>query len=89
MSMTGYMEVSKAEAKRMIDEAPGDKVVVSIYNCKTRIHMPTSRKSKKTGKDIVEIAKEIGFQDNDIFGVIGCRTLEDEIKSIFLPRFLE
>ena len=37
----------------------------------------------------VEIAKEIGFQDNDIFGFIGCRTLEDEIKSIFLPRFLE
>ena len=34
----GYLTVSKEEAKKMIDAAPGDSVTIAIYNKSTMIH---------------------------------------------------
>lgn len=86
--MNGYLTVSKEEAKRMIDAAPGDSVTIAIYNASEMIHKPTVRKKKKIGKELIELAREIGYQDNDIFGVIGCLSTEKEgelVRNIMFP----
>lgn len=86
--MNGYFTVSKEEAKRMIDAAPGDSVTIAIYNQTTMVHKPTIRKKKKIGKELIELAREIGYQDNDIFGVIGCLSTEKEgelVRNIMFP----
>lgn len=86
--MDGYLTVSKEEAKRIIDAAPGDSVIIAIYNTSTMVHKPTLRKRKRIGKEIIELAREIGYQDNDFFGVIGCLSSEKEgelMKNIMFP----
>ena len=86
--MDGYLTVSKEEAKRMIDAAPGDNVTIVIYNTSTMVHKPTLRKKKRISKEIIELAREIGYQDNDFFGVIGCLSNEKEgelMKNIMFP----
>ena len=86
--MDGYLTVSKEEAKRMIDAAPGDNVTIVIYNTSTMVHKPTLRKKKRISKEIIEFAREIGYQDNDFFGVIGCLSNEKEgelMKNIMFP----
>lgn len=86
--MDGYLTVSKEEAKRMIDAAPGDSVTIAIYNSSTMVHKPTLRKKKRISKEIIELAREIGYQDNDFFGVIGCLSSEKEgelMKNIMFP----
>ncbi len=87
--MIGYITVSKSVAKEMIDNYPGDRVPVLSYNIETHIHKPTERKSKRRTKEIIDIAKEVGFQKNDIFDVLGCMTWENEMRSILLPKLLE
>ena len=52
----GYLTVSKEEAKKMIDAAPGDRVTIAIYNKSTMIHKPTLRNKKKIGKELIELA---------------------------------
>lgn len=84
----GYLTVSKEEAKKMIDAAPGDSVTIAIYNKSTMIHKSTLRNKKKIGKELIELAKEIGYQDNDFFGVIGCLSNEKEgelMRNIMFP----
>ena len=84
----GYLTVSKEEAKKMIDAAPGDSVTIAIYNKSTMIHKPTLRNKKKIVKELIELAKEIGYQDNDFFGVIGCLSNEKEgelMRNIMFP----
>ena len=44
---------------------------------------------KSVAKEMIDIAKEIGFQKNDIFDVLGCMTWENEMRSILLPKLLE
>ena len=86
--MIGYITVSKEEAKRIIDQAPGDEITLAVYNIQNKAHKKSTRKSKKASKEIIEIAKEVGFQNNDFFGVIGCKTVEREgelIKDILFP----
>ena len=87
--MMGYITVPKSVAKEMIDNYPGDRVPVLSYNIETHIHKPTERKSKRRTKEIIDIAKEVGFQKNDIFDVLGCMTWENEMRSILLPKLLE
>lgn len=87
--MIGYITVPKSVAKEMIDNYPGDRVPVLSYNIETHIHKPTERKSKWRTKEIIDIAKEVGFQKNDIFDVLGCMTWENEMRSILLPKLLE
>lgn len=84
----GYLTVSKEEAKRMIDAAPGDSVTIAIYNKTTMVHKPTLRNKKKIGKELIELAREIGYQDNDFFGVIGCLSSGKEgelMRNIMFP----
>ena len=86
--MDGYLTVSKEEAKRMIDAAPGNSVTIAIYNTSTMVHKPSSREKKRIGKEIIELAREIGYQNNDFFGVIGCLSNEKEgefMKNIMFP----
>ena len=86
--MNGYITVSKEEAKRMIDAAPGNTVTIAIYNPSNMVHAPTIRKKKKIGKELIELAKEIGYQDNDFFGVIGCLSVEKDgelMRNIMFP----
>lgn len=87
--MIGYITVPKSVAKEMIDNYPGDRVPVLSYNIETHIHKPNERKSKRRTKEIIDIAKEVGFQKNDIFDVLGCMTWENEMRSILLPKLLE
>lgn len=87
--MIGYITVPKSVAKEMIDNYPGDRVPVLSYNIETHVHKPTERKSKRRTKEIIDIAKEVGFQKNDIFDVLGCMTWENEMRSILLPKLLE
>ncbi len=87
--MMGYITVPKSVAKEMIDNYPGDRVPVLSYNIENHVHKPTERKSKRRTKEIIDIAKEIGFQKNDIFDVLGCMTWENEMRSILLPKLLE
>ena len=55
--------ISKDEAKKRIDESPGDFVIWS--------DMTTSEKIKKNkGKSFINIAKEVEYQDNDFFGTL-------------------
>lgn len=86
--MDGYLTVSKEEAKRMIDAAPGNSVTIAIYNTSTMVHKPSSREKKIIGKEIIELAREIGYQNNDFFGVIGCLSNGKEgefMKNIMFP----
>lgn len=86
--MDGYLTVSKEEAKRMIDAAPGNSVTIAIYNTSTMVHKPSSREKKRIGKEIIELAREIGYQNNDFFGVIGCLSNGKEgefMKNIMFP----
>lgn len=87
--MIGYITVPKSVAKEMIDNYPGDRVPVLSYSIETHVHKPTERKSKRRTKEIIDIAKEVGFQKNDIFDVLGCMTWENEMRSILLPKLLE
>lgn len=84
----GYLTVSKEEAKKMIDAAPGDSITIAVYNKTTMVHKPTLKNKKKIGKELIELAREIGYQDNDFFGVIGCLSNEKEgelIRNIMFP----
>lgn len=80
--MTGFVTVSKEEAKKMIDASPCDEITIAIFDMKTRFHLPTERKEKRIGKEIIELAKEVGYQNNDFFGVIGCKGGTESEKSL-------
>lgn len=56
--------VSKKRAKEMIDESPGDYIVLSKAN------FPSARVSKEKGKSFVEKSEQIKYYDNDIFGML-------------------
>ena len=71
--MIGYITVPKSVAKEMIDNYPGDRVPVLSYNIETHIHKPTERKSKRRTKEIIDIAKEVGFSNNSYF----CRSFRE------------
>lgn len=56
--------ISKDEAKRRIDESPGDFVIWSNMT-----NLPEKIK-KSTGKSVISAAKEVSYQDNDFFGTL-------------------
>lgn len=88
--MISFVSVSKEEAKQIIDKAPGNMVTVITWNKETLIHQPTERKHKTYGKGLVDLAKSVGFSDDEIFQTI---YLDGEIKNpnllrnIMLPKF--
>lgn len=66
----GFVVVSKEEAKQMIDNAPGDTVIITTMDLKNFFHEKNKTKSKNEGKILIDLAKEVGYQNNDIFGMI-------------------
>lgn len=80
----GIMIVTKEEAKKLIDEAPGDFVIVSKINVATHRSEPNKRIKKVDGKQLVDAAKCISYQNSDFFGILSCNTQgkweEAEIK---------
>ena len=44
--------MSKEEAKQMIDNAPGDTVIVTTMDLKNVVHDKNKRKAKDVGKNI-------------------------------------
>lgn len=70
--------VDKETAKRMIDESPGDKVTIFYINRETYVHKTTEIREKAEGKRLVDMAREISYDDMDMFGIL---SLYGEIKS--------
>lgn len=66
----GFMIVSKEKAKQMIDDAPGDMVIITSMDVKSLTHYNNEKKSKERSKKLIDIAKEVGYQNNNIFGII-------------------
>lgn len=86
----GFMIVSKEEAKQMIDDAPGDMVIITNMDVKSLTHYNSEKKSKEKSKKLIDIAKEVGYQDNNIFGIICLekeKTIDQhKIQNILFPR---
>lgn len=82
--------VSKETAKRMIDEAPGDTVKIFYMNRDNYVHKETITKEKSEGKRLVDLAKDISYDDMEMFGILslyGEVTSErDILRNIAFPK---
>ncbi len=82
--------VSKETAKRMIDEAPGETVKIFYMNRDNYIHKETIAKEKSEGKRLVDLAKDISYDDMEMFGILslyGEITSErDILRNIAFPK---
>ena len=82
--------VSKETAKRMIDEAPGDTVKIFYMNRDNYVHKETITKDKSEGKRLVDLAKDISYDDMEMFGILslyGEITSErDILRNIAFPK---
>lgn len=61
------MFVDKEMAKKIIDEAPG-KIWVDSFNGLTFIHTKPRQISVDEGKNMINNASIVDYQDNEIFG---------------------
>lgn len=83
--------MDKETAKRMIDEAPGDRV---IFFCMEKsdsfVHNETVPKKKSEGKKLIDLAKEISYDDMEMFGVLSLygeiASDKDILKNIAFPK---
>lgn len=82
--------VSKETAKRMIDEAPGDTVKIFYMNRDNYVHKETITKEKSEGKRLVDLAKDISYDDMEMFRILslyGEITSErDILRNIAFPK---
>lgn len=62
--------ISKEEARKRLDEAPGDGVFWNSIDSRTYIHTISKKIGKEKGKELVNKAKIISYQDNDFFGML-------------------
>jgi len=70
--------VDKKTAKQIIDAAPGDEITIICLDRETFVREKAERKEKKYGKKLVDIAKNITYDETDIYGVL---SLDGELKS--------
>ena len=61
------MYVSKEMAKKIIDEAP-EKIWIDSFNGLTFIHTKPRQISIDEGKNMINNASTVDYQDNEIFG---------------------
>lgn len=61
------MYVTKEEAKKIIDKAPG-KIWIDSFNNVTFIHTKPRQISVDEGKNMINSASTVDYQDNDFFG---------------------
>lgn len=82
--------VSKREAKRMIDEAPGDSITILYMNRSSHVHQETRRANKAEGKELLNIAREIFYNDMEMFGMLSLngefKSEEDILRNIAFPK---
>ena len=63
------MFVSKEEAKKRIDDAPG-MILMDSFNGVTYIHTRPRQITIDEGKRIINKATMVDYQDNDFFGLL-------------------
>lgn len=81
------MFVSKEEAKKMIDAAPG-KIWIDSFSGITFIHTKPKAISRDEGKRIINKASTINYMDNDFFGHL-CLDMQTEVvHNINFPQIL-
>lgn len=59
--------ISKADAKKKIDQSTARYVLVSAINIKNLIHLFRKNILKEEGKQIIDCSHNIFFQNNDFF----------------------
>lgn len=69
------MYVSKEEAKKMIDNAPG-KIWIDTFNDITFVHTRPKVITIEEGKEILGRASAIDFQDNDFFALLSLKGVQ-------------
>lgn len=86
----GFVKVSKDEAKKLIDAAPGDVIYIAMINRNSFLHKENKKRNKNYGKALIDIAGEVGYQNNEVFGVIsldGIRNVNPNwIHNILFPK---
>ena len=91
VSMMSINIVDKKTAKQIIDNAPVDKITIICLDRKALIHEKPERREKKYGKELVEIAKSISYDENDIFGILSLdgelKSNRDILRSILFPKW--
>ena len=70
------MYVSKEEAKKMIDAAPG-KIWIDSFNGVTFIHTRPKQITIDEGKRIINKADTVDYQDNDFIGLLSLDGVQD------------
>lgn len=82
--------VTKDQAKKMIDEAPGDVVMIATINTKNYINSGTKKENKKKGQNIIDKANKITYQNNNFFGTLSLYGVlinsEDIVHNILFPQ---
>lgn len=72
------MYVSKEKAKQIIDEAPG-MIWVDSFNGITFIHTRPRQITIDEGKQMINRAENVDYQDNDFFGHLCLEGVQAEI----------
>ena len=82
------MYVSKEKAKQIIDEAPG-MIWVDSFNGVTFIHTKPKQISLDEGKQMINKADSVNFQNNDFFGRLCLESVQElVIHNINFPIIL-
>lgn len=80
------MYVSKEEAKKIIDDAPG-MIWIDSFNGVTFIHTRPKKISIKESKKIINNASTIDYQNNDFFGLLSLEGMQEfVIHNIKFPQ---
>ena len=83
------MFVSKEEAKKIIDKAPG-KIWIDSFNGVTFIHTKPKQISTDEGKNMINKALTVDYQNNDFFGRLCLEGVQERmIHNINFPVYLE
>lgn len=64
-----YEIITKEEAKRRIDESPGEYVIWDSIRKSCFVH-DSKRISKEKSEELIDLANKILYQDNSCFGVL-------------------
>lgn len=77
------------EACKLIDMDVNNMVVLTTINKENFLHEVPKRIMKQQGKELIEQAEDIFYQDNDFFGVLSLRGVvknKDIIHNILFPQ---
>lgn len=85
----GAVICSAREACEIIDMDANDILVVTTINKENYLHEVPKRIMKQQGKELIEQAEDIFYQDNDFFGVLslyGAVKEKNVICNILFPQ---